>query len=93
MKKSISEWAQTVCLILEGKGKFGYLTGNMAKSAIDDPYFRQWTFESTLIIAWLVSSTEQLIGKPFMFLSLAKEVWEAVRDSTLRYETPLRSLG
>ena len=34
-----------------------------------------------MIIAWLVSSMETGIGKPYMFLPSAKDVWEAVKET------------
>ncbi|GAU22750.1 hypothetical protein TSUD_129620 [Trifolium subterraneum] len=36
---------------IEGKGKFGFLTGDMKKPEEGDPIFRQWKSENSLIIA------------------------------------------
>lgn len=33
-----------------------------------------------MVITWLINSMEPLIGKPFMFLPTARDVWEAARD-------------
>ncbi|PNY16264.1 hypothetical protein L195_g012979 [Trifolium pratense] len=79
--KNYTKWAQTIRQILERKKKFGFLTGDMEKPDEGDFAYRQWKCENSLIILWLVNSMEPAIRKSFMFLSSAKEVWEAVRDT------------
>jgi hypothetical protein len=76
-----NEWAQTVRLVLDGKGKLGFLTGAVAEPAEGDPLYKQWKSENSLIIAWLVSTMETGLGKPYMFLPSAKDVWEAVKET------------
>ncbi|KAI5391093.1 hypothetical protein KIW84_076091 [Lathyrus oleraceus] len=51
-----NEWAQSVRLVLDNKGKFGFLTGAVAGLATGDPRYKQWKSENSLIIVWLVSS-------------------------------------
>lgn len=79
--KNYNEWAQTVRLVLDSKGKLGFLTGAVAEPTSGDPRYKQWKSENSLIIAWLVSSMETGIGKPYMFLPSAKDVWEAVKET------------
>ncbi|KAI5444406.1 hypothetical protein KIW84_012870 [Lathyrus oleraceus] len=43
-------------------------------------------------IRWPVSSMKIGIGKPYMFLPSAKDVWEAVRKDTLIFKTPPKVL-
>ncbi|PNX61751.1 always early 2-like protein [Trifolium pratense] len=76
-----NQWAQTVRLVLDGKGKLGFLTGAIAEPAQGDPLHKQWKSENSMIIAWLVSTMETGIGKPYMFLPSAKDVWEAVKET------------
>ncbi|CAJ2657582.1 unnamed protein product [Trifolium pratense] len=76
-----NQWAQTVRLVLDGKGKLGFLTGAFAEPAQGDPLHQQWKSENSMIIAWLVSTMETGIGKPYMFLPSAKDVWEAVKET------------
>ncbi|XP_058771890.1 uncharacterized protein LOC131645231 [Vicia villosa] len=76
-----NEWAQTVRMVLDSKGKLGFLTGAVAEPAVGDPLYQQWKSENSLIIAWLVSSMETGIGKPYMFFPSAKDVWEAVKET------------
>ena len=43
-----NEWAQTVRLVLDSKGKFGFLTGAVAEPAGGDPLYKQWKSENSL---------------------------------------------
>ncbi|KAI5424254.1 hypothetical protein KIW84_030447 [Lathyrus oleraceus] len=53
----------------------------VAGPATGDPRYKQWKSENSLIIPWLVSSMGTGIGKPYMFLHSAKNVWEAVKET------------
>lgn len=79
--KNYLEWAQTVRLVIDGRGKLGHLTGEIAKPEEKDASFKAWRSENSMVIAWLVNSMEAAIGKPFLYLPTAKGVWEAVRDT------------
>lgn len=79
--KNYVEWSQTARLILDGKGIYGFLTGEVQMPATTDPKYRFWKSENSVIIAWLLSNMESTIKKPFMFLPTAKEVWEAVKET------------
>ncbi|KAI5425899.1 hypothetical protein KIW84_031648 [Lathyrus oleraceus] len=59
----------------------GYSNIGVAEPATGDPRYKQWKSENSLIIVWLVSSMETGIGKPYMFLPSAKDVWEAVKET------------
>ena len=72
------EWAQSVKLAINGRGKMGHLTGEISKLAAGDPNLKKWQSENSLVIAWLINSMEPAIGKPHLFLPTAKDVWEAV---------------
>lgn len=78
--KNYLEWAQSVKLIMEGRGKLGYLNGDIAQPAKNDPSLAKWKSENSFIIAWLINSMEPAIGKPYLFLPTAKDVWEAVKE-------------
>ena len=74
------EWAQSVKLAIDGRGKMGHLTREISKHATGDPNLKKWQSKNSLVIAWLINSMEPAIGKPHLFLPTAKDVWEAVRD-------------
>ncbi|KAL9411806.1 hypothetical protein AB3S75_045415 [Citrus x aurantiifolia] len=79
--KNYLEWSQFVRLVIDGKVKLGYLNGEIQPPAADDPKFLQWRSENSMVTAWLINSIEPTLGKPFMFLPTARDVWEAVRET------------
>ncbi|RVW79601.1 hypothetical protein CK203_049978 [Vitis vinifera] len=79
-RKNYLEWAQSVKLAIDGRGKLGHLNGEVSKPVADDPNLKTWRSENSLVSAWLINSMEPAIGKSHLFLPTAKDVWEAVRD-------------
>ena len=75
------EWAQSIRLMIEGRGRIGHLTGEIKKPADQDPKLAQWKSENSLVIAWLVNSMEPAIRKTCLFLPTAKDVWESVKET------------
>jgi hypothetical protein len=71
-----AEWSQTVRLILEGKGKLDFLTGDVPVPATTHPNYRFWKSENSSIIAWLINTIEVGMRKTYMYLPTAKGVWE-----------------
>ncbi|KAH1056227.1 hypothetical protein J1N35_034292 [Gossypium stocksii] len=57
------EWARSMKLAIEGRGKLRYLTEDMKKLE-DDKRLGVWQSNSSIIIAWLINSMEPSIGKP-----------------------------
>ncbi|KAI5443064.1 hypothetical protein KIW84_011915 [Lathyrus oleraceus] len=57
-ENNYNEWAQTVRLVLDSKGRLSFLTGAVAEPTTEDPRDKQWKSENSLIIVWLVSSME-----------------------------------
>lgn len=78
--KNYLKWAQSVKLAIDGRGKLGHMIGEVTQPAVDDPTRKKWRSKSSLVIVWLINSMEPAIGKPHLFLPMAKEVWQAVRD-------------
>ncbi|KAK3019106.1 hypothetical protein RJ639_003788 [Escallonia herrerae] len=60
--KNYLEWAQSVKLAIDGRGKLGHLTGDVRQPAAGDPSLSVWRSENSLIIAWLINSMEPTIG-------------------------------
>ena len=46
-----------------------------------DPNFQIWDEEDSMIMSWLWNLMLPEISSTFMFLSTAKEIWEAVRQT------------
>ncbi|XP_073138299.1 uncharacterized protein [Henckelia pumila] len=84
--KNYLEWAQLVRLVIDGKDKLGFVNGEVKAPAATDPKYKLWRSENSLVTAWLINSMEPAIGKTFMFLPTAREVWEAVRETYLDSE-------
>lgn len=80
-KLNFREWAQSIQLIIDGKGKIGYLTGEVRKQpSTDTTTLQKWRSENSMVIAWLVKSKPS-IRKTYLFLPTMKEVWDAVRET------------
>jgi hypothetical protein len=79
--KNYLEWSQSVHLVIDGKRKLGYLNGEVRSLAANDPKYRQRRSENSMVTAWLINSMEPTVGKPFMFLTNARDVWEAVKET------------
>ena len=76
--KNYLEWFQSIKLANDGRGKLGYLTGEVPKPTASDLSFRFWHSENSVVTAWLLNSMEAAIEKPNLFLPTAKDVWDSV---------------
>ncbi|KZV18803.1 hypothetical protein F511_37198 [Dorcoceras hygrometricum] len=79
--KNFLEWAQSIKLIIEGRGRLGYLTGDTREPEKGDPKWSSWKSENSMVMAWLINSMEPPIGRTYLFLPTAKDIWEAVRET------------
>ena len=80
--KNYREWAQAIKLVIDGKGKLGFLTGETRRPPlIDAATSYKWRFENSFITSCLINSMKLAIGKPYMFLPMAKDVWDAIRET------------
>ncbi|CAH9061826.1 unnamed protein product [Cuscuta epithymum] len=75
------EWSQSVKLAIDGRGKLGFLTGETKVPEPDEPNYKVWRSENSLVTAWLLNSMDASIARSHMFLKTAKEVWDAVRET------------
>ncbi|KZV06757.1 hypothetical protein F511_45762, partial [Dorcoceras hygrometricum] len=46
-----------------------------------DPKWSSWKSENSMVMAWLINSMEPSIGRTYLFLPTAKDIWEAVRET------------
>ncbi|KAH0683236.1 hypothetical protein KY289_020988 [Solanum tuberosum] len=72
--KNYLEWAQSVHLAIDGRGKLGHLTGETRNPEPRDPKMNAWRLENSMVIAWLLNSMDSAIGKPYLFLPTARDV-------------------
>lgn len=73
------EWSQSAMLTIKGRGKLEYLTDPPPKPT--DPNFKTWDVENSMIMSWLLHSIQPEIGKTYMFLKTAKDIWEATAQT------------
>ncbi|KZV19589.1 hypothetical protein F511_13475, partial [Dorcoceras hygrometricum] len=59
----------------------GYLTGDTREPERGDPKWSSWKSENSMVMAWLINFMEPSIGRTYLFLPTAKDVWEAVRET------------
>ena len=59
----------------------GFSCGTIEEPKQSDSSFESWDAENSMIMSWLLNSMQLEIGKPFLSLSLAKEVWDAVSQT------------
>lgn len=79
--KNYLEWSQSVLLVIDGKRKLDYLNGEVTPPADNDPKYMKWHSENLMVTAWLINSMDPVIGKSYMFLPTARDVWDAVRET------------
>lgn len=80
-------------MFLSGKGKDDYITKDVVPPPKEDPKFRKWKSENHMVMSWLISTMDNEISKNFLFLAIAKEVWNAVKEQYSDREKIADSLG
>ena len=68
-------------LVVDGRGKLGYLTREVKKPEEKNSTFITWRSENSLVTAWLLSSMEPSIAKAHMFLTTTTEGWDSIRET------------
>ncbi|XP_022852393.1 uncharacterized protein LOC111374018 [Olea europaea var. sylvestris] len=77
--RNFKEWAQSIKLVIDGKGKLGYLTGETHKPT-DSALLQKWKSENSMVTAWLVNFMHPSIGKTYLFLPTVKDVWDDAKE-------------
>lgn len=85
--RNFQEWFQSVKLVIKGKGKFGYLSGDISSPPKDTIEYQRWEAENSIIMAWLINSMEPKIGGTCLFYQTAKEIWDVVQEIFLILKT------
>ncbi|RVW46804.1 Retrovirus-related Pol polyprotein from transposon RE2 [Vitis vinifera] len=67
--KNYREWAQTIKLVIDGKGKLGFLIGETWRPPPTNTIAsHKWRSENSFITSCLINSMKPTIGKTYMFL-------------------------
>lgn len=54
--------------------------GKVTAPSKDAADYQRWEAEDSIIMAWLINSMEQKIGRTYLFYKTAKKVWDAVQE-------------
>ncbi|KAG8375957.1 hypothetical protein BUALT_Bualt09G0013200 [Buddleja alternifolia] len=68
------EWYQSVLLVIKGRGKMGYLTGARKEPPLESAEYGLWEAENSKVMAWLINSMDQKIGRLYLFYQTAKNM-------------------
>ncbi|KAL6323004.1 hypothetical protein AAG906_023621 [Vitis piasezkii] len=61
--------------------KDDYLTGAVTAPPPEDPKFKTWKSENSMVMSWLINFMTNEIGEDFMFYETAKEIWDATKET------------
>ncbi|KAJ1386743.1 Retrotransposon gag domain [Sesbania bispinosa] len=75
------QWARSVCIFLQGKGKEDYITDNAKEPEKEDPTHQKWKLENSLVMSWLPSSMTHETAENFMYYGTAVEIWNAAKET------------
>lgn len=83
--KNYLKRSQFIQTYLKGKGKLSHLLGTGLKEG--DSEFDTWDEADSMIMLWLRNSMNSEISDTYMFVSMANEIWDVVRQmySNARY--------
>ncbi|KZV48799.1 hypothetical protein F511_09220 [Dorcoceras hygrometricum] len=76
--RNFLQWSQSVLLVIRGRGKMGYLTGQTKRPKDGEPDRATWELDNSIVMAWLIHSMEPQLSQNFLFLKTAKAIWDAV---------------
>ena len=75
---NFSRWSQSVRMYIRGRGKIGYITGEVTAPATNDPNYAVWDAENSMIMTWLVNSMDDEIGPNYLCYPTVKDLWDNV---------------
>ena len=79
MVKIYLQWSQSVKIVICGRGKFKYLTGEAKAPVATDPVYNIWFAENSIVHTWLINSMEPRISCRYLFLKTAKDVLDTAQ--------------
>ena len=80
--KNYRAWAQAIKLVIDEKGKLGHLTSETRRPPPTNVAAPQkWRSKNSFITSCLINSMKPTIGKTYMFLPTAKDVWDVIRET------------
>ena len=71
-------WSRFVQLVIQGKGKFGYLDGSISQPEPTNPSFPTWDINNSMVMSWILNSMDNSIAEIYMLYPTAKAIWDVV---------------
>ena len=71
----------SVLMYVCGKEKEEDLTDEISIPKKSDPKYRIWKKENHMIMSWLINSMKIEVVENFLLYKIAKEIWDAARDT------------
>ncbi|XP_073263621.1 uncharacterized protein [Populus alba] len=71
-------WSQIVEKFISGKDKLEYINGDLPQPEPNDPSFRRWRTENSVVKGWLISSMNPSLANNFIQFLTAKQVWDSI---------------
>ena len=79
--QNYTQWAKSVRIFLQGKGKKEYIIGEAKKPKKDEVALKKWKLENSLVMSWLLNTMTTEIGEDFLYFSIAKEIWDVAQET------------
>ncbi|GMI80943.1 hypothetical protein HRI_001763600 [Hibiscus trionum] len=79
--KNFLQWSQLVLMVIRGRGKLGYINGEIPRPSLTDPTYATWELNNSIVMAWLINSMESHISRTYLLFKTAKEMWDAVKEN------------
>ncbi|GAA0168290.1 hypothetical protein LIER_23040 [Lithospermum erythrorhizon] len=81
-------------MVVCGRGKLGYFTGDSAEPLITNSKYELWRAENALVMSWLINSMNEDISSSYMSFDTAKAIWDDckvmysdVENTSQKFET------
>ena len=80
--KNYREWVQAIKLVIDEKGKLGFLIDETRRPPpTDAATSKKWRSENSFITSCLINSMKLAIGKTYMFLPTTNDVRDAIQET------------
>ncbi|XP_075499991.1 uncharacterized protein LOC142538567 [Primulina tabacum] len=77
------QWAQSVKIVICGRGKLGCLTGELKPPTHSDSTHKNWLAENSIVLAWLINSMEPEISRRYLWFHTANETFDIWQELDL----------
>ncbi|GAA0151917.1 hypothetical protein LIER_37384 [Lithospermum erythrorhizon] len=65
---------------LEARDKFGFVNGEIEAPSVEDVTYKEWRKVNSTLISWILNALSSEIGRGYMFIENAKDLWNELKD-------------